>query len=131
MDSVREITSGGGRAIYGDATHRDTLEQAGLRDAVTLVLSSSNMHGTSELIRVAKELNPRVLIFARSTYLREHRALREAGAGVVFSGGGGGCPSVTEVFFREVRGTPEQIDRERGSVRAGGFRGAPAGEAPP
>ena len=46
LDTVREVTSGGGRAVYGDATHRDTLEQAGLADAVALVLSSSSMHGS-------------------------------------------------------------------------------------
>lgn len=40
------------RAIYGDATHRDTLEQAGLENAVALVLSSSSMYGTSEVIRM-------------------------------------------------------------------------------
>src|SRR5262249_53916769 len=44
-DTVRELTSRGIRAIYGDATHQDTLEQAGLDKAVALVLSSSSMYG--------------------------------------------------------------------------------------
>ena len=131
MDAVREVTSGGGRAVYGDATHRDTLEQAGLADAVVLVLSSSNMRGTSELIRVARELNPRVLIFARSTYLREHRALREAGADVVFSGEGEVALSMTEFLLRQLRATPEQIDRERARIRSEYFGGSPEGESLP
>jgi CPA2 family monovalent cation:H+ antiporter-2 len=131
MDAVREITSGGGRAVYGDATHRDTLEQAGLRDAVTLVLSSSNMHGTSEVIRIARELNPRVLVFARSTYLREQRALREAGADVVFSGEGEVALSMTEFLLRQLRAAPEQIDRERARIRSELFGGSPDGESVP
>ena len=131
MDTVREVTSGGGRAVYGDATHRDTLEQAGLADAVALVLSSSNMHGTSEMIRLARELNPRVLIFARSTYLREHRALREAGADVVFSGEGEVALSMTEFLLRQLRATPEQIDRERARIRSEFFGGSPEGESLP
>src|SRR5262249_3026794 len=45
VNVVRELTSRGIRAIYGDATHRDTLEQAGLDKAVALVLSSSSMYG--------------------------------------------------------------------------------------
>jgi CPA2 family monovalent cation:H+ antiporter-2 len=130
-DTVREISSGGGRAVYGDATHRETLEQAGLADAVALVLSSANMHGSGEVIRIARELNPRVLLFARSTYLREQRALRASGADVVFSGEGEVALAMTEFLLRRLRATPEQIDQERARIRSELFGESPEDESVP
>ena len=44
-----------------------------------------------ETIRLARELNPRVQILARTAYLRERDALRRAGADRVFGGRGGGA----------------------------------------
>jgi monovalent cation:H+ antiporter-2, CPA2 family len=129
MDTVREVVSGGGRAVYGDATHRDTLEQAGVADAVALVLSSSSMYGASEVIRVARDLNPRVVIFARTSYLAELPELRGAGADVVFSGEGEVALSMTEFLLRQFGATAEQVDRERARIRSELFGGLPDGES--
>ena len=89
------------------------------------------MHGTSEVIRLARELNPRVLIFARSTYLREQPALREAGADVVFSGEGEVALAMTEFLLRQLGATPEQIDRETGTHPVGVLRRIARGRVPP
>ena len=78
-DSTAAWQSEGIRAIYGDATHRETLEQAGSRGAVSLVLSSTKMDRSAETIRLARQLNPTILIVARSTYLRELPAPRRGG----------------------------------------------------
>jgi CPA2 family monovalent cation:H+ antiporter-2 len=115
---VRELTSRGIRAIYGDATHRDTLEQAGLDKAVALVLSSSSMYGTSEVIRLALELNPKLVLFARSSHLSELPELRKAGADVIFSGEGEVALAMTEFLLRQLGATPEQVDRERARIRS-------------
>ena len=117
-NTVRELTSTGIRAIYGDATHGDTLEQAGLENAVALILSSSNMHGTREVMRIARELNPKLVIFARSGYLAELPELRNAGADIVFSGEGEVALAMTEFLLRQLGATPEQVDRERGRIRS-------------
>ena len=115
---MRELTSRGGRAIYGDASHRDTLQQAGLDHAVALILTSSSMDGSKETIRIARELNPKLFIFARSTYLSEIPELRQLGADVVFSGEGEVASAMTEFLLRQLRATPEQIDRERERIRS-------------
>jgi CPA2 family monovalent cation:H+ antiporter-2 len=117
-NTVRELTSRGIRAIYGDAVHRETLEQAGLKNAVTLVLSSSSMNGTSEVIRIARELNTKLVIFARSRYLREIPELRKAGADIVFSGEGEVALAMTEFLLNQLGATPEKVDRERARVRS-------------
>jgi CPA2 family monovalent cation:H+ antiporter-2 len=69
------------------------------------------------LIRVAKECNPSIRIFARSVHLREASALSQAGADTVFSGEGEVALSMTEFMLRQVGATPEQIDRERERIR--------------
>jgi len=131
IDTVRRVGGQGIRAVYGDATHRDTLERAGLADAIVLILSSSSMHGSGETIRLARELNRRVLIFARSDYLREHQALRDAGADVVFSGEGEVALSMTEFLLRQLGATAEQVDRERARIRSELFGGLSEGESLP
>ena len=123
-NTVRELTSGGIRAIYGDATHRDTLEQAGLENAVALILSSSNMYGTREVMRIARELNPKLVIFARSGYLAELPELRNAGADIVFAGEGEVALAMTEFLLRQLGATPEQVDRERARIRSEFFGGS-------
>ena len=118
IETVRRLTSEGVAAIYGDATHRETLESADIGNAVALILSSSIMHGTSETIRVARALNPQILIFAGSSYLRERTELRNAGANAVFSGEGEVALAMTEFILRQLRATPEQVDRERDRIRS-------------
>ena len=126
IETVRRLTSEGMAVIYGDATHRETLESADIGNAVALVLSSSTIHGTAEAIRSARELNPRVLIFARTTYLRESEKLRRAGADIVFSGEGEVALAMTESILRQLRATPDQVDRERARIRSDLFLDLPA-----
>ena len=79
IDTVRRLDADGVRAVYGDATHRETLEQAGLGGRGRPHPQRSSMHGSGEAIRLARELNPKILIFARSGYLRELRPFARPG----------------------------------------------------
>jgi CPA2 family monovalent cation:H+ antiporter-2 len=118
VETVRRLGGEGTAAIYGDAARRETLERADVGDAVALIFSSSSMHGTAEAVRFARELNPKVLIFARSSYLREAADLRRAGADLVFSDEGEVAMAMTESVLRQLRATPEQLDRERERIRS-------------
>jgi CPA2 family monovalent cation:H+ antiporter-2 len=126
VETVRRLANDGTAAIYGDATRRETLESAGIGDAVALILSGSSMPGMAETVRFARELNPKVVIFARSSYIREAADLRRAGADIVFSGEAEVALAMTESILRRLRATPDQIDRERGRIRADLFRDLPA-----
>jgi CPA2 family monovalent cation:H+ antiporter-2 len=117
-DTVRALTSQGIRAIHGDAAQRDTLEKAGIAGAVALVLSSSSSSSASEVMRIAREQNPKLVIFARSGYLSELPELRNAGADLVFAGEGEIALAMTESLLRQLGATPEQIDRERARIRS-------------
>jgi monovalent cation:H+ antiporter-2, CPA2 family len=130
LETVRRLAAEGITAVYGDVAHRETLERAGLKRARALILSSSQTIGTREAIRLARELNPRALIAARSNYLRELPALREAGADLVFSGEGEVALSMTETLLERLGATPEQIDRERARIRSELSQGLAAHEPP-
>jgi CPA2 family monovalent cation:H+ antiporter-2 len=86
MDTIDALRAQGVRTIYGDASHPDTLIAAGLRHARALVITTPDIPAVAEVIRLARDLNPGIRIFARSHYLREETALRRAGADEALSG---------------------------------------------
>jgi CPA2 family monovalent cation:H+ antiporter-2 len=117
MDVVRELRAQGVRAVYGDATHRDTLAQAGAAEAANLILTSAGMPDGREAIRNARELNPDIHVLARAPYLRDLDGLRAAGAETVISAEGEVGLALTEAVLQRLGATAEQIDRERDRVR--------------
>jgi CPA2 family monovalent cation:H+ antiporter-2 len=116
VETVRRLRSEGVPAFYGDATHRDTLKNAGVESAGSLILSSAGMSASEEVIRLAREMNPDIRILARSSYVREMTALRHVGAEHVFSAEGEVALAMTVAILDELGATPEQIDRERERV---------------
>jgi CPA2 family monovalent cation:H+ antiporter-2 len=118
METVRRLNAEGVAAVYGDASRPETLKGAGVEQARSLILSASGMNNSEEVIRVARELNPKVRILARAVYARELPALRRAGADSVFSAEGEVALAMTEEILRGLGATPEQVDRERERVHA-------------
>lgn len=125
IDTVHRLREEGLRAIYGDATHKETLVEAGVPQAASLLLSSAGMRGSDEAIRLAREVNPEIRVLARANYLREIPLLRRAGADAVFTGEGEVALTMTEFLLRQLGATPEQIDRESDRMRTELF-GSPA-----
>ncbi|MGI8978408.1 MAG: cation:proton antiporter [Pirellulaceae bacterium] len=117
LDTVHRLRDDGIRAIYGDSTHRETIEAAGVKGAVAFVITSAGMHGSAEAIRLARDVNPAVHVFARAGYLKEIPALQHAGADVVFSSEGEIALTMTEFMLRHLGATEEQIDRQRQRMR--------------
>jgi len=129
LDTVRKLCDEKIHAVYGDATHLDTLKQAGIEKAASLILTSSGMTGAEEAVRAARELNPDVRVLARSSYLRERAELYRAGANIVFAGEGEIALAMSESILRGLGASAEQIDRERERVRAELFGETPNAEA--
>jgi CPA2 family monovalent cation:H+ antiporter-2 len=118
-DTVRCLREAGVAAVYGDASHREILQNAGVGSAGSLILSAAGLQASAEVIRLARELNPAIRILARVAYVRESPALHQAGAEYVFSGEGEVALAMTEAILRSLGATPEQIDRERERVHRG------------
>jgi CPA2 family monovalent cation:H+ antiporter-2 len=113
MDSVRRVREEGIDAVYGDATKRDTLEAAGAAHSGTVILTSAGMSEAAEVIRMAREMNPKVQVLARAAYLRDLADMQKAGADRVFTGEGEVALGLVETILERLGATAEQIDRER------------------
>ncbi len=118
LETVRRLRDQGVPAVYGDASHRETLKSAGVDRAGSLILSAAGINASKEILRLARELNPDIRILARSAYVHELSALRQAGTDSVFSDEGEIALALTETILRGLGATPEQIDRERERVHA-------------
>ena len=112
--------------VLGDAAKRETLEAAGIRDASTLILTSAGISDAAEMIRIARELNPRIQVLARAAYLRDLPDLKKAGADRIFTGEGEVALGLVETILARLGATAEQIDRERSRAHCELFGRAPA-----
>jgi len=101
VETVRKLTKAGRAAIYGDATQRTILEDAGIGRASHLVITLPVVEGLAELVMTARELNPTIEITVRTRYLAEGEGLRDAGVTfVVFEEGEVGVALARRVLER-------------------------------
>jgi CPA2 family monovalent cation:H+ antiporter-2 len=84
-DTCVALERAGIDAIHGDAARREVLEHAGIADARALVFAASGAH-VDEVVRIAKELNPSLVVLARTSYVREAGPAKTAGADIVIVG---------------------------------------------
>lgn len=121
LDTIQRLKAAGHPAVYGDATHRDTLVKAGIKSAQTLILSSSTTERGVHIVQSARELNPELEIFVRVPYLRERPHYLKAGAREVYADEGEMAMAMTEAILTGLGATLEQIDRERAELRTSFF----------
>jgi CPA2 family monovalent cation:H+ antiporter-2 len=117
LDTIRSLHEQGVSAVYGDAAHRDTLISAGVPRAQAIILSVAGLATAPETIRLSHELNPSILILARTASIRELVSVKRAGATLVYSGESEVALAFTEAILGRLGATAEQIDRERARVR--------------
>jgi len=84
---TRELRSRGYRVIYGDLSHADTLEEAGVHGArvVLCTISDDFLHGTSNaaLVRTIRHINAKATVIAVAERRSEARRIYAAGADFV------------------------------------------------
>lgn len=119
VDTVAELSRQGKRALYGDATRRDMLEQAGVRKAHSLVITVPEPSARLGVILTAREMNENIRIITRARYLAEHDSLKEAGATVVCCDEAGASTGLTRALLGQMNRPQEEIDREVRLLRAG------------
>ena len=124
IETVRAIREAGMDAVYGDATRPETLIEAGITSAANLILTSAGMANSTEVIRAAREANPKIRVLARAMYLRDLPEIRDAGADTVFTGEGEVALAFVEDLLSHLGATAEQIDRERARAHGELFRDA-------
>jgi CPA2 family monovalent cation:H+ antiporter-2 len=85
LATVRRLRSEGHTAVYGDVLRMETLDEASIATAGSLILSA-DIEDAVEVVRQSLLLNPEIRIIARCAHLRMSPALRRAGARIVVSG---------------------------------------------
>ncbi|MDO4558173.1 MAG: cation:proton antiporter [Planctomycetia bacterium] len=117
LNTVRHLHEHAIRAEYGDAAAIQTLRGAEIELSEALILSSDALTATADIIRQAKELNPKIRILVRTRYISQIGSLRAGGADGVFASEGELALAFAETLLRQLGATPGQIDRERARIR--------------
>jgi CPA2 family monovalent cation:H+ antiporter-2 len=116
-ETVLALSRDGTPAIYGDASQQTILELAGIERAVGLIFSAAGTPPEA-VVRLARQLNPNIVVLARATYLQSSAQLGHAGAQVVVTDEAEVAIAMAERLLMNLGATPEQLDRERARVRA-------------
>ncbi len=108
MDTVQSLTKSGRRAVYGDATRSEVLEQAGVRRAAHLVLTLPHSANRVPVVLAVRNLNPSIEVTVRARYLGEREELKQAGASTtVFEEGEAGIALARHIMER--RGVDKSV----------------------
>ena len=117
IETVRDLNSRGTRAVYGDASQKDILLEAGVRSAGVLILSSPASEESMDLIRTARALNGELRVLVRCKFLSQAVGMRQAGAQGIFSGEAEVAMAMTEYILRERGVAPDRLEGERDRLR--------------
>ncbi|HKB00893.1 MAG TPA: cation:proton antiporter [Gemmataceae bacterium] len=82
-ETVRQARARGEPVHYGDCTRPAVLEHIGVRGARLLVVAISDPASSRRAVELARHLNPRLHIIARTRYLVEVKELRRLGANAI------------------------------------------------
>lgn len=115
VDTVSELQASGRKALFGDATRREILEQAGVEDATHVIITIPEPAVRLAIIAAVRELNPGIVILTRARFLAEQDSLRAAGASVVCCDEAGAASALVEALLDQ--GSPASIDLSRGVHR--------------
>jgi monovalent cation:H+ antiporter-2, CPA2 family len=126
VDTVSMLQASGRRALYGDATRREILEQAGVDKATNVIITIPDPGVRLGIIAAARDLNPGVLILTRARFLAEHDSLRAAGASVVCCDEGGAATALVENLLDQIGAEHIDISRELRRIREGWSPDKPA-----
>lgn len=83
--TVRRAKQEGEPILYGDVTRRDILERCGVASADIAVLALSDPPALRKALRLARQLNPRLTLIARTRQLAEIEELMGCGADEVIA----------------------------------------------
>ncbi|NUO52459.1 MAG: sodium:proton exchanger [Polyangiaceae bacterium] len=115
-ETVRDLAKEGIRAVYGDASQRLILEEAGVATSASLIYAASGSP-PDELIRTAKELKDDIVIIVRAAYLHEVEPLKRAGADIVVASEGEVALAMTDQILADMGADPDRLNRARSHVR--------------
>ncbi len=121
-ETVRRERANGEPIHYGDATQEALLESVGVHGARVLVVVIADPWAVRKIVAVARKLNPKLFILARTRFVSEMKPLYETGANDVIPEE---FETSIEIFCRVLAKylTPrEEIERLVGEARCGCYQ---------
>lgn len=112
LDTVRRLSETGQLAVYGDASQRDILEAAGIKEAKYLLITVPEVLARTVVILAAKDMNPDLRVFARARYLQERAWLEEIGTEGIVTEEGETALGLAVMLLREVGADEQRIRQE-------------------
>ena len=79
IDTVGELEREGKAAVYGDITKTEVLKAAGIEKAKYFIITIPATGPAAEAAMAAKNLNPKIDIFARTRFFQDAAILKDAG----------------------------------------------------
>jgi CPA2 family monovalent cation:H+ antiporter-2 len=83
-DTVRDLTRQGVKVLFADARQPESLEMAGIKRARSIAFTFPDADAAVAGMRLAREQNPEILVYARAKFSAQAERLREHGANQVF-----------------------------------------------
>ena len=120
-ETVKMEKGRGEHIYYGDATHENVLNHAGIAEAKVLAVLINDALAAERIIEKARKLNHRLYMLVRTRYLREMRTFLQLGADEVIPDEFG---SSVEVFIRVLNKyqiPTEEIQKIVSTVRLEGY----------
>jgi CPA2 family monovalent cation:H+ antiporter-2 len=117
LDTVAQVTSQGRHALFGDASHAQILDQAGLRRASHLVVTLPHSVNRSPLVAAARQINPSCRIFVRARYLRERGELVQVGADAACFEEVEAAAALTALVLTDLGRSADEVAAEADRVR--------------
>jgi CPA2 family monovalent cation:H+ antiporter-2 len=121
-ETVRKEKATGEPICYGDAVHDAVLHRAFISTARVIVVVISDPLATRRIIAVARRLNPKLYIIARTRFLKEMNSLYELGADEVIPEE---FETSVEIFSRVLAKyliPKDEIDHFIAETRAAGYQ---------
>lgn len=120
-ETVRIEKVKGEPIFYGDATHEAVFDHAGIQSARIVVITIADAAATRKITKLARIMNPKVHIIARTRFLQEMGPLYELGADEVIPEE---FETSVEIFTRVMAKyliPKDEIERFIREVRADGY----------
>ncbi len=120
-ETVRTERVNGEPIFYGDATHEAVFDHAGIHSARIVVITIADAAATRKITTLARRMNPKVYIIARTRFLQEMEPLYELGADEVIPEE---FETSVEIFTRVMAKyliPNDEIERFVQEVRADGY----------
>lgn len=119
VDTVTELRTAGKRALFGDATRRDILEQAGVEKATHVIVTTPDPAIRLAIIETTRDSNQDTVILTRARYFAECDTLRAAGANIVCCDESGAAAALAESLLDQIGANNAAIARELRRIREG------------